>query len=756
MKKIISHLIVSVFITATAFAQNDTLEIKGTIASSTQLNTKICPELSYVLSKTEALNKTAVSIPRIFTGTHSLTRLYKDNNGKLVVRVFIKSNDIPASTNLVLSYGGKVGTIAGDIFTAEIPVSSIKDIALKNEISYMEASHQMHICLDSSRSDIKADLVQNGYNLPQAYKGDNVILGFVDTGIDWRHADFKTSDTTRVLNIWDMSGIGTPPSGYSYGMEYTQAQIIANQCLEQDVEGHGTHVAGIAGGNGSASLNGKYTGIAPNANIIFVKGERSDSSGFADADVIDGCNYIFTKAQALGKPAVINLSLGGQSGPHDGTSLYEQSLSNLTGAGKIIVAAAGNDGESNIHLGYTTSGTSFSTGYQTIWQAENSPKATYVDLWYNTGNISVGVAAYTTTGNLIGYTTPIVPGGNFKQLFIAGGAAYGRVTIDATNTHDSQNGDKEVLVAIDDANGLFNLSKINWALYTYGTGTFDAWIMDGGSFGTTSSGNIIAGDNNKSIGSPGTSNKIICVGAYSTKNQWASIEGGFYHLVPLPTISAIADFSSIGPSRDGRIKPDFVAPGNIIASCLSSSVTLGSSGTDSAWVLPGAKYQMMSGTSMSSPHATGTIALLLQRNKSLDYSGVFDLITNHTTQDSYTGTTAGNFYGYGKLNAWNAISNLVEDIKDPKFIPNKFSLSQNYPNPFNPTTTINFTLPENTNVKIDIFNQLGQKIIELVNTQFPSGNHSIQWNASHYPSGVYFYEMRTDKFTSVKKLILMK
>ena len=111
----------------------------------------------------------------------------------------------------------------------------------------------------------------------------------------------------------------------------------------------------------------------------------------------------------------------------------------------------------------------------------------------------MGVAAYTTTGNLIGYTSPIVPGGNFKQLFIAGGAAYGRVTIDATNTHDSQNGDKEVLVAIDDANGLFNLSKINWALYTYGTGTFDAWIMDGGSFGTTSSGNIIAGDNNKSI-----------------------------------------------------------------------------------------------------------------------------------------------------------------------------------------------------------------------------------------------------------------
>ena len=757
MKKIIFLLITLTFITTATFAQQDASEIKDSVLSSILLNTKICPELSNVLSKTEVLNKTVISIPKLYTEHNSLVRLYKNDKGISVIRVFIKSNDIPAATNLILSYGGKVGTIAGDIFTAEIPVSSISDIAVKNEISYMEASRQMYACLDSSRSSIKVNLVQSGYNLPQAYKGDNVILGFVDTGIDWGHADFKALGTSRILNIWDMSGSGSPPSGYSYGKEYTQAQINADQCSEQDVAGHGTHVAGIAGGNGTAS-SGTYSGMAPNANIIFVKGERTEGSGFADADVIDGCNYIFTKAQSLGKAAVINLSIGGQYGPHDGTSLYEQALSNLTGVGKIIVAAAGNDGQNYIHLGYATGGNTFSSGYQTLWVAANSPTATQADLWYNSGSISVGVAAYTTGGSFIGNTNPVAPGGNSQQYFTYGGTTYGRVTINATNTNDAQNGDKEVLVTIDNVNGAYNLSNVYWALYTFGTGTFDAWINQGGEFSTISSSNIIPGNNNKSIGTPGTSNKVICVGAYTTKTLWPSIKGGYYQLNPVPTISAIASFSSIGPTRDGRIKPDFVAPGNIIASCLSSSVILGSNGTDSSWVLPGAKYQMMSGTSMACPHATGTIALLLQRNNSLDYSGVFNLITTNTTKDSYTGITAGNVYGYGKLNAWSTISNVVSDVNEPEIIPNTFSLSQNYPNPFNPSTKIRYSIPTGANVELKVYDILGREVAVLVKEYKQAGNYEVEFSTTgkSISSGIYFYKLTAGNFSSVKKLVLLK
>ena len=89
-------------------------------------------------------------------------------------------------------------------------------------------------------------------------------------------------------------------------------------------------------------------------------------------------------------------------------------------------------------------------------------------------------------------------------------------------------------------------------------------------------------------------------------------------------------------------------------------------------------------------------------------------------------------------------------------LPKSFDLSQNFPNPFNPSTTISFTLPERTNVTLSIYNQLGEKVAVLLNGEKEAGIYSMVWNASKFVSGVYFYELKTEKFTSVKKLILMK
>jgi uncharacterized protein (TIGR02145 family) len=89
-------------------------------------------------------------------------------------------------------------------------------------------------------------------------------------------------------------------------------------------------------------------------------------------------------------------------------------------------------------------------------------------------------------------------------------------------------------------------------------------------------------------------------------------------------------------------------------------------------------------------------------------------------------------------------------------LPKSFDLSQNFPNPFNPSTTISFTLPERTNVTLSIYNQLGEKVAVLLNGEKEAGIYSMEWNASKFVSGVYFYELKTEKFTSVKKLILMK
>ena len=92
-----------------------------------------------------------------------------------------------------------------------------------------------------------------------------------------------------------------------------------------------------------------------------------------------------------------------------------------------------------------------------------------------------------------------------------------------------------------------------------------------------------------------------------------------------------------------------------------------------------------------------------------------------------------------------------------QLIPEKYALEQNYPNPFNPSTVIEFSLPEDVgNVKLSIYNALGEKVAELVNTALVAGKYSYQWNAQNVATGMYIYELRTDKFVSVKKMLLLK
>ena len=159
-----------------------------------------------------------------------------------------------------------------------------------------------------------------------SYKGKNVVVGVFDTGIDFKHLDFCSDvdpTKTRILSIWDQFGTGTPPAGFNYGVEYSQTQINneidgtpANVVKAIDDNGHGTHVASTAAGDGSSYSITKYIGVAPEADLIIVDG---GNDGFASTNVIDGMNYIKNKSVALGKPFAINLSLGGHWGAHDGT-----------------------------------------------------------------------------------------------------------------------------------------------------------------------------------------------------------------------------------------------------------------------------------------------------------------------------------------------------------------------------------------------------------------------------------------------------
>lgn len=616
---------------------------------------KISPLLGMFIDKLKNDGGLKVRLPETYNSFKNIINFHGNDLDRITLPVLIKADQVSAAANTIRSFNGTVETIAGDIISAEIPVSSINLIAALPEILYIDASTISKVKIDVSRIEAKVDKLHNGIGISRPYKGNGVVVGFVDSGIDWKHPDFHNANGNRIKYLWDMSGQGNPPSGYNYGTEYTKAQLDANQCQEidgEDGEGHGTHVSGTAAGNGSALPD--YIGMAPLSDIVFVKGFRN-GPGFASTDVIDGCNYIFSKASQLGEPAVINLSLGGHYGPHDGSSLYEQGLSNLTGDGKIIVAAAGNEGGDMIHLGYETGGSSYSDAYETLIDMPAGTPLAISDMWYNPGNISVGLAAYDPgTSSLIGYTNGIAPGQKIEDVeFNVGGTVYGYVTIDATGVNNPNNGANEVVIAIDSHNGQINISGVIWSVYTYGTGTFDAWMVTGGAFSDYSVSWYKPGDNNSSVGQPGTAQKIICVGAYCTKDHWVDIDGITRYQPGNPVIGQISWFSSLGPTRDGRLKPDIVAPGEAILAALSEDLT----SVPRQNILLGGMHQKMQGTSMASPHVTGSVALLLEKNPSLNYDETVNLLKDNAKQDAFTGNTPNNTYGYGKLDAYAAFLN---------------------------------------------------------------------------------------------------
>lgn len=670
MKNILLLLLASILLSVNSFSQTNNswinLErrsgehtdkvVNVEIKYADQFSNKISPLLNMFLNSISANKGVHVQVPESISGLKELIFFHQNEMDDILLPVFIRTSSVSASESMISALGGKTETIAGDIIVADLPVIAIRELALSPEIVYIEHSTIAQMKIDISRVEAKVNQLHNGTGIPRPYKGNGVVVGVIDSGIDWKHQDFKNTSGNRIQFLWDMSGSGNPPSGYGYGTEYTKAQLDANQCAQVDGDdgyGHGTHVAGTAAGNGGALSN--YIGMAPESDIIFIKGFRS-GPGFASTDVVNGCNYIFQKAQQISKPAVINLSLGGHFGPHDGSSLYEQSLSNLTGNGKIIVAAAGNEGGQTIHLSYPVEGASFNGSLETIISLYNGAQIFAVDMWYSTGPIWVGLIAYnSSTGNMIGYTPPVPAGQKIEnQPFTVAGVTYGYVTVDASETNNPNNGANRVIFIIDSNNGQINIGNVTWTLYTYGTGTFDAWAITGGEFSTATPNSYVRpGDDQKTVGMPSTAQKVICVGSYVTKTQWIDINGTTQNQPGNPVMGKNSNFTSIGPSRDGRIKPDLSAPGEVIVAAYSSFLTQ----TPNSHILQGGKHQKMQGTSMATPHVAGVIALLLEKNPALDYDQTVTILKNTTIKDGFTGNSANNTYGYGKLDAYNAFQN---------------------------------------------------------------------------------------------------
>lgn len=667
--------------------------------------------------------------------------------------------------------GTEILTQVDEIAVVRAPVSRIREIAALDDVLQIELSKQSPAALDSSRRRSNVAAVQAGTGgLPRAFTGAGVVVGVLDSGIDYEHPDFRTAaNASRLKGLFDY---GTGANGTECRLGQLQADSLS--CPEKDGTGgfgHGTHVTGIAAGGGRR--NAGYIGMAPAADIVFVKGIRHPESlgGFADADVVAGSQFIFQKARALDQPCVLNLSLGGQFGAHDGTSLYEQTLSRLTRPGNIIVAAAGNSGGGSIHASYAVQGTDYLSSLESLWGVFPGTTTTFVDLWYPAGtSVSVGIAAYDSPNfdDPIFLSAAAAPGQLLQGQVTDGGQIFANVTIDARTTADPNNGARRVLIVLEDAGAGHALNERFYSIWTAGSGTLDMWVATGGEFAPASfplPSYFRPGDDLETIGTPATARRLLAIGSHVTKTQWVDFNG-VTRIRSGATLDQISGFSSRGPSRDGRVLPDLTAPGEAILSSLSADYPAAAS-----IVLQGGGLLEQHGTSQAAPHVTGVIALMLERNRFLTPENARAILQQTATPAG--GAVPNNIFGAGKLNALAALLATPDPV--PCSAPGPLRAREDCeealapegpalevrPNPAAAFASVAFRLPVAEPVHLAVYDLLGRRVSVLRDAWTTAGPHALRWEGRDergvpVPSGVYLVRLLTPTRSAVQRMVVVK
>ncbi|MGY3131157.1 subtilisin family serine protease [Bradyrhizobium sp. USDA 4501] len=558
----------------------------------------------------------------------------------------------------LMALGMRLHATAGGIISADMPLSSLTEVH-RLGIEYIELARSLYSPLDVSRSDIRANQLQPVIG---SEVGRGVIVGIVDTGIDYTHASFRKPDgKTRILSIWDQrlesvpARRGRPPrfpaegspgnnvdGTARRGVEFTEDAI--NRALAaggrplrtKDVreEPHGSHVMGIAAGNGAASPGSPATafvGIAPAADLIVVA-TRFDALGFAL--IRQGIEYIQERAKQRNCACVINLSLGGSLGARDGRSFDERAIDAALGTeGRAIVVSAGNDGNKNKHVrGRIARGAADRITFRI--DDRQIAKRIDIEIWYGLKStaerVDLTIADPSGASMSLAATDDPIRG------------TLGRSTVSIASSIAIPRHDKNRISIVLQSNGP-RIAPGTWSITLKGTivgtgadaGIYHGYLNAPGRKGIPPTAFTSLQTSPASTASiPATALKAISVGAYVTK--------------PSADLHKPAAFSSQGPTLDDRQFPTLCAPGQWITSARAINAKP-SPENDVA----GKPFTAMKGTSMAAPHVAGVVAAMLQVKPALKQDEIAKLLVDHADAPS---TPLPNTWGHGRVNALNSVT----------------------------------------------------------------------------------------------------
>lgn len=476
----------------------------------------------------------------------------------------------------VQTVGAKVEILNEDFANIVIDPSRIEEFVSFFEVEYIEFPKRMFYILRESYGKACLSNVHN--QAPYNLLGRGVILGMIDSGIDYLHPDFRNADgTTRILYLWDQTISGDPPIGFSLGTQYNREQI--NQALMAptteetlsivpsiDVVGHGTAIAGVAGGNGTLS-NGGEVGVAPEAEFIIVKiGTEKEGSFPRTLEVMRALKYIIDQAIELNKPVAINIGLGMVQGGHDGRSLLEIFIDQMAVRWKCnIIVGTGNQGNQAHH----TQGTLKQDEQKEVQFVINPNQEYYAfNLWksfIDTFEIRIKGPTGEQTDRISGLTDNILYSVGKTNVFIN------------FSEPSAINADEQISVFMESQDGSIDFGI--WTIVIYGisiiSGDYNIW---GATWETTGYDTIFLQPiTATTLTIPATSYATISVGAFS------------------PYTNQVIALSGRGFTRDERIKPGLAAPGMDI-------ITADNKGG----------YSPVTGTSIAAAFVTGGAALLME------------------------------------------------------------------------------------------------------------------------------------------------